>query len=352
MPSARAVHHIPEPKDFAAVGGLIGGHRIAQAIFTVAELGVADHLVNGPLPAAALTKAVGADEDTLYRILRFLAGHGVFAEVAPRTFALTALGATLRSDVPGSMRTTARMVVSGYHWTSWGQLSDAVRKGGTPFQRAHGMGLFSYLAQHPDDERLFAEAMTANTARAGIAIAERYDFARFGTIVDVGGGRGLLVATLLHAHRHLKGIVFDCPTVVADADPAAHGLTGRITFEGGDFFQEVPPGGDAYILRQIIHDWSDADAIRILQTCRATMRDGAKLLLIERRLADDHAQGLAQLHIDMEMLANLGGKERTDAEYQTLLGAAGLRLTNIVPLGDAAGFAVFEAEKAEGATAI
>ncbi len=317
----------PVATDFATVNALVGGHRISQAIYVAAELGVADHLTAGPRTAVDLAARVGADADALSRVLRFLTGLGLFEEVAPSTFALTAQGATLRSDVAGSLRATARMVVSDYHWQSWGALLTAVRTGETAFQRVHGTGLFEYLAARPDAQRLFADAMTANTARAGTGIAASYDFSGIGTLADIGGGRGLLLATLLRAYPHLSGLLFDRAEVVADAAAtfAAEGVAARSTIVSGDFFTAVPAGADAYMLRHIIHDWNDADAIRILQTCRAALGPASRILMIERPLGDAHPRGLPQLHFDMEMLANLGGKERTHDEYRALLTAAGLR---------------------------
>jgi O-methyltransferase domain/Dimerisation domain len=335
----------PAQTDFAAVNALVGGHRISQAIYVAAELGIADHLIEAPRTAADLAARVGADAEALYRVLRFLTGLGLFEEVAARTFALTAQGATLRSDVPGSLRATARMVVSDYHWQSWGALLAAVRTGETAFHKVHGSGLFDYLETRPDAQRVFADAMTANTARAGNTIAAAYDFSSVKTLADIGGGRGLLLATLLRAHPHLSGILFDRPEVVADATTSftAAGVAARGTIVSGDFFKAVPAGADAYMLRHIIHDWNDADAIRILQTCRAALGPNARLLMIERPLGDGHPRGLPQLHFDMEMLANLGGKERTRDEYCALLTAAGLRVSRTIALGDAAGFAIFEA---------
>lgn len=323
---------------------LMSGYRVSQAIYVVATLGIADLLKDGPLGIDELARATETHAATLHRVLRFLAGAGLFREVTPGRFALTPLGAGLRSDLPVSIRPMTRMLLDRSNWEPWSYLLHSVRTGETAFDHVHGLGRFDYLDRHPDAAATFNAAMTSNTGWSGTAITEAYDFSGIRRLVDVGGGHGLLLATVLRAHPSLRGVLFDRPEVVVGATAALEeaGVAERCEIVGGDFFAAVPPGGDAYILRQIIHDWDDAQAAAILANCRRAMREPGRLLVVERRIAPDYRQALPVLHLDLEMLVNVGGRERTDAEYSRLFAAAGFRLTTIVPLGDAAQFSVFE----------
>ncbi|HEX5502371.1 MAG TPA: methyltransferase, partial [Thermomicrobiales bacterium] len=238
---------------------LLSGYRVSQAIYVVAALGLADLLRDGPRGSDELAQATATHAGALYRVLRFLAGVGLFDEVAPRRFALTPLGAGLRSDLPASVRPLALMLLDPSQWRPWGELLHSVRTGETAFDYTHGMGRFDYLAEHPDAAAAFNAAMTSNTAASGAAITDAYDFSGIARLVDVGGGHGLLLATALRAHPALRGVLFDRPEVVAGAAAtlAAAGVAERCEIDGGDFFTAVPPGGDAYVLRQVIHDWDD-----------------------------------------------------------------------------------------------
>ena len=213
----------PAPAQLAELYRLMGGFRISQAIYVVAELGVADLLADGPQGSDALAAATGADEDALYRVLRLLAGAGIFDEVAPRRFALAPLGAGLRRDVPGSIQALAVMLLGGPRWLAWGQLLQGVRTGEVPFDRAHGMPFFDYLGAHPEDAARFNRAMTGDTARSGDTIARAYDFSAIRRLVDVGGGHGLLLATILRAYPALRGMLFDLLAVVAGTPPCWRG---------------------------------------------------------------------------------------------------------------------------------
>jgi len=323
---------------------LMGGYRVSQAIYVVATLGIADLLVDGPKGSDELARATEANEPALYRVLRFLTGVGLFDETAPRQFGLTALGAGLRTGVPGSISPITLMLLDPYHWQPWGELLHSVRTGETAFNHVHGMGLFDYLKAHPDTGEVFHRAMTSNTAQSGDAITRGYDFSGVRRLVDVGGGHGLLLATVLQAYPMMRGVLYDLPEVVAGAAPAleAAGVAGRCEVVGGDFFAAVAPGGDAYVLRQIIHDWDDARAAAILMNCRRAMEAGGKVLVVERAIAPDSRQAMAELHLDMEMLVNVGGIQRTEAEYGALFAASGLRLSAVVPLGDLLHYSVYE----------
>lgn len=323
---------------------LLGGYRVSQALYVAATLDLAGLLANGPRSSEDLAAVTSTHAPSLYRLLRFLAGVGLFDEVTPRVFSLTPLGAGLRDDVEGNLRANILMLLSPSEWEPWGQLLHTARTGETAFDHVHGMGRFQYLTEHPDEARIFDRAMTSNTALSGRAILARYDFSGIERLVDVGGGHGLLLATILQAYPTMRAILFDRPEVVQGAPPLleAAGVADRCDVRSGDFFEHVPDGGDVYVLRQIIHDWNDEAATRILQNCHDAMPANGKIAVIERRLEPDYRKALLVLHLDMQMLVALGGGERTDDEYRSLFAAAGFGLSAIAPLDDAAGFAVFE----------
>jgi hypothetical protein len=334
----------PAPEQLQELFRLMSGYRVSQALYVAATLGIADRLKDGPQSSDALAEATGTHAGALYRLLRFLAGAGVVHEVAPRHFALTPLGAGLRADLPGSLRPAALMLLDTAHWPAWGQLLHSVRTGETAFARVHGKGFFDYLAGHSEAAATFHRAMASNMAQSGSAITRAYDFAGIRRLVDVGGGQGVLLATILRAHPAMRGVLFDQPEVVvgARATLEAQGVADRCEVVGGDFFDAVPPGGDAYLLRQVVHDWDDARAATILANCRRAIQGPGRLLVVERVVAPDYRHAMPVLHLDMEMLVNLGGLQRTATEYEALFAAAGFRLSRSVPLSDAAQFCVFE----------
>jgi hypothetical protein len=335
----------PGPRDFDDIFRLIGGYRISQAIYVVAELGIPDLLSSGRRHCNELAEKTNTHPAALYRVLRFLAGAGLFAEVGPHEFQLTRLGGTLRADLPFSAGTIARWLVGEHNWSPWAHLIHTVRTGETAFDHTHGMGPFEYLGKNPAVSEVFNATMTTLAERSGDGVVERYDFSGIRTLVDVGGGHGYLLARVLKAHPAMRGVLFDLPHVVAGAGPALEklGAADRVEVSSGSFFDGVPQGGDAYIVRQIIHDWDDDRALAILRNCRAAMARSGKLLVIERQISPNHREAMRVLHIDMEMLANIGGMERTDDEYRSLFNRAGLELTTITPLMDGGGFSIFEA---------
>jgi hypothetical protein len=220
----------------------------------------------------------------------------------------------------------------------------AVRTGETAFQLVYGTSLFEYLAQHPGVSTLFAAGMTGNTAISGDALTRAVDWAGVKRVVDVGGGQGLLLATVLRAYPEMTGVLFDQPDVVAGAPPVlyAAGVAHRCEIVGGDFFENVPKDGDVYLLRQIIHDWDDVRARAILQNCKEAIPARGRLLVIERAMAEDYHTALPALHGDLQMLVSTGGRQRTDEEYRVLFAEAGFRLSSIVPLGDDPPSSAFE----------
>jgi hypothetical protein len=312
---------------------LVFGYRISQAIGVAAELGIADLLSRGPRSAEELARATGVDGPSLSRVLRLLASEGVFAETEDGRFVLTPMAEVLRGDVPGSLRTTAVFNTRETYWRTWAHLTHAVRTGQPAFDHVHGMDFFAYYRQHPAEGELFDQMMAAQTAPVTRAVAAAYDFSRVRTVVDVGGGNGTLVLGLLAAHPHLQGIVFDQPAVAARAEEAiaAAGLADRCQAVAGDFFVAVPEGGEAYLLKYILHDWDDERSIAILRACRQAIPADGRLLIVEFLIPPGNGPSYAKSQ-DVNMLTNLGGRERTTAEYAALFTAAGFTLTETIPL--------------------
>jgi hypothetical protein len=302
---------------------------ISRMIYAAAKLGIADLLHEGPRTSDALAEAVGANPDALHRVLRALAGAGVFTELPERRFALNPLGASLRTGVPGSMRALVLLFCGDVYARAWADLLSSVESGKTAVEHVFGAPLYPYLARHPEDARLFDEAMTSLTAVENAAIAARYDFSAFRTLVDVGGGHGSLLATVVAGNPGLTGVLFDQPHIIdgARARVAAGPMAGRCELVAGSFFEAVPPGADAYMLKHIVCNWDDAAATRVLSACHRAMRPGGRILVIESVLA---RSAVAEL-LDVHLLTVVGGRMRTEEEHRALLAAAGFRLTRLVP---------------------
>ena len=317
------------PSPSAALMQMITGFWISSAIYAAAKLELADHVGDDSTSVDELALRVDAHPGALYRLLRALAGVGVFTEVEPRRFALTPIGNCLKSG-PGSLRAFS---IAGREigWESWGRLLHSVRTGETAFGHLHEMGYFEYLKQNPEHARLFDEAMTGFVTMNGLAVAAAYDFTPFSTIVDVGGGHGVLIGSILKQNNHARAIIFDRPEVVAAAKEklASAGVADRCECIGGDFFVSVPSGGDAYLLASVLHDWDDEKSLAILRNCRRAMSTKAKLLLVEMVIPQGDAPFFGKL-LDLNMLVNFGGRERTEEEYQNLLSAAGFRISQLV----------------------
>jgi hypothetical protein len=318
-------------------------------IYVATRLGIPDLLADGPREIDELAHATGSHPPSLRRVLLFLAGAGVLDKIGPHGFALTPVAGALRTGVPGSLRPNVLRMLDESHWRPWGHLLHTVRTGETAFRHAHGADLFDYLAGHPEVASLFDAAMTGNSPAHARLIAATYGFSRMSLVVDVGGGRGRLLTTILERYPRLRGVLFDLPHVIEGARQIvnAAGVVGRCELVGGSFFEAVPAGGDAYILRNIIHDWEDDQAVAILTNCRRAMSAGARVLLVEQYLATDPHEALPVLYSDLEMLVNVGGRERMTDEYATLLARSGLRLAQTISLGrseEAMGYHFIEAQ--------
>jgi hypothetical protein len=314
---------------------LATGHYVSQALYVAAKLGIADHLADGALGHEALARATGTHADALRRVLRLLASVAVLDEGEDGRFSLTAIGSSLRSG-PGSFRAVAQLFAGPMVWSSWGDLLTTVRTGETALPRVFGTDGFSYFADHPEEAAIFDEAMGAFTATVSIAVAAAYHFSGMRMLIDVGGGEGALLAGILRENPGLRGIVFDLPRLAEGARRriAAAGLADRCEFVGGDFFASVPGGADAYMLKHVIHDWDDARAIRILETCRAAMEPETKLLIVEGVYPpriDGSPESAGAARNDVNMMVVTGGRQRSEAEFRALYHAAGLCLTRIVP---------------------
>jgi O-methyltransferase domain len=310
---------------------LIIGYRLSQALHVVAKLGIADLLRDGPRSIDDLARAVGAHPLALYRVMRLLASEGVFTECERARFDLTPLAVLLQSKAPGSLRARAIFDGEGANWSAWGQLAHSVATGEPAFDRAHGTGLFAYLKEHAAAASSFNVMMTEQTAAWGRAVVEAYDFSGLGTLVDVGGGYGGLLSAVLAAHPAIRGVLYDLPHVVAGArlNLEAAGVMNRCTIIGGDFFKRVPAGGDAYLLKHILHDWDEPRCKAILANCRHGMPDAGRLLVLETLIPSGNEPSYGK-YLDLNMLVLLTGRERTEAEYAKLLGTAGFTLSRIV----------------------
>jgi len=318
---------------------LVNGYQVTQAIHVAAVLGIADLLADGPRSGDDLAAAVDAHAPSLQRVLRALASVGVLHEEADGRFALTDVGACLRSDAADPVGGWAAYVGGHAHFAAWGNLLHAVRTGESAFRSVHGADVWDYRAGHPDEGAAFDRAMTDNTRRTNRRLLAAYDFSPFATVVDVGGGHGALLAALLDAHPEMRGVLFDLPHVVAGAsvDEA------RCDVIAGSFFDGVPPGGDAYVLKAIVHDWEDGDALRILQACRDAAPRHARLLVVERDLGAANENPDAKFS-DLNMMIGPGGRERTREEFAALFEGAGFALERAIPTG--IGFSVFEGRPA------
>jgi hypothetical protein len=329
--------------------GIVSSHVLGGLV----RLGVPDVLDDGGTTAAEAAGRVGVSEELLARLLRSAAALDAVVEVAPGRFALTASGRTLRRDDPSGTRALVQLINEPAFAGAWGTLEEQLRTGETAFDTANGEPLFAHLAGDPELQALFNAAMSSWTVRSTGPLAAKAGFERFGTVVDVGGGDGSLLAAVLAAHPSLNGIVFDtaegagrAPRTLEDA-----GVAGRCTVETGDFFAAVPAGGDAYVLKNVIHDWDDGKAAAILRNCRDALPEDGRVLVVETVLPDEMRPGdpgFSEMPylFDIVMMLVVGGRERSRADYAELFDAAGLRLTDMVEASPETGVCVLEAVRA------
>jgi hypothetical protein len=308
---------------------ILYGSLVTQLLSTAAELGLADLVADGPRPVEELAEKTDTHPGALYRAMRALAGLGVFSETAPRTFGLTPLASTLRSDVDGTMRDIARTVGSPERHRSYGDLLYSVRTGKPSFDHVHGRPLWSYLLNNPAHAATFNDGMGNLARHVHAAAVEGVDLSGVETLVDVGGGQGHLVATILPHYPDLKAIVYDEPHVVKGAEPiiAAAGLTDRVELQGGDMAESVPSGGDAYVLSSILFSYDDDEARTILENVRRAMTPGGRLMVLEPIIPVGDTPHLGKM-LDIVQLVLQSGGSRTETEFAALFESAGLRLAD------------------------
>ncbi|QLL05492.1 methyltransferase [Mycobacterium vicinigordonae] len=326
----------------AVIIDLLMGAWTAQAITAAADLGIADALAKGPLSAEELAIEVNADADALSRLLRALITRGVFRQRRDGCYDLTPLAATLRLDAEVSLAAEARWVGSAQHREHWSHLTDAVRTGRAVVPTLRGKSIFDYLADEPELADIFNQAMTGVSELSIAPVIAAYDFDAFRTVVDVGGGHGRLLAGVLTTAPGTRGVLFDLPHVIAGAAVTLrrHHVDDRVSVEAGSFFDNVPDGGDAYVLKHIIHDWPDDEAVQILRNVRRAAGVGKNVLLVEFVIPEHNREHLAKW-ADLEMLICSSARERTAAQYDRLLKEAGLQMNRVIET--ASPFSIVEA---------
>ncbi len=307
-----------------------------RAIYIAAKLGLADLLKGEPKSSEELAQATGTDASALYRLMRALASVGVLAEDNQQRFVLTPLGATLQTDVPGSLRAWVLTQLGEEHYQAWGQLMHTVRTGQMAFDHVFGMGVWKYRAQHPEQAKIFDESMANLAELYNTAVLASYPFSTIDRLIDVGGGDGSLIIALLRANPAMKGVLFDLPHVAENAKKrlANAGLAARCEVVAGDVFVSVPGKGDAYVLSRVVNGFDDDRALSILNNCRRAMTEKSKLLIVQRvlpvRVNNSNAVQVLVLS-DLNQMVISGGCERTEAECRTLLQTAGFGVTKIIP---------------------
>jgi SAM-dependent methyltransferase len=310
--------------------------RISRALYAAAEINIADFLAEGPMTSGQLAEAAGADAQSLRRLLRALVAYGVFEEEKFDLYRLNAAAQLLRRDVPGSQRAGILFTAGNTTWQLWSDFLASLRTGDAVVSRAFGKDIFERFAEHREESALFDQAMASFSAALSKPLVAAYDFSAFRCIADIGGGTGRLLTDILAAHPTVQGILFDLPAVSAAAQALldASGVAKRCKLLGGSFFEAIPAGADAYLLKHILHDWDDERAISIISNCRRAMARDASLLIIERVLPERAKQGRAAeaYLVDLEMLVYTpGGRERTESEFRAMLSAAGFATTRVVP---------------------
>ncbi|MBG1265086.1 methyltransferase [Nostoc sp. WHI] len=309
---------------------IISGNWVSQSVYAAAKLGIADLLKDGPQHIDRLAQAVEADVQSLYRLMRALASVGVFTEVEDKHFWLTSIGECLQTENPNSLRALA-ILWGEEQYQAWVDIVYSVKTGKCAYEHQNGVSFFNYLEQNAESARTFDEAMTSYSQQTHVSVADAYDFSRFNKIVDVGGGHGTLISSILEAYPNLRGVLFDSPHAIEGAQKhiQAAGLSKSCEVVAGDFFKSVPSGGDVYVLSSIIHDWDDDSSIAILKNCHDAMVENGKLLLVETVISPGNEPFFGKL-LDLHMLIMHGGHDRTEAEYRSLLADSGFKMTKII----------------------
>lgn len=327
-----AENNQPNVPPDAVLMQMLFGAQMQRSICLAARLGVPDLLAERAQTAEELAAKTNTHAPSLYRLLRTLASIGVFDRSAEEKFALTPISALLRSDAPNSTRDFAVMMGESWIWQAWGELAYSVQTGGVAQEKAQGMSSFEYFQKNAEAGKVFNAAMTNFTRAIIPAVVEAYNFSRINKLVDIAGGHGLLLAGILKANPHLQGVLFDLPFVIEGAGGLLEqeGVNERVELMSGNFFESVPTGADAYMMKHIIHDWDDESSVKILRNIRSVMNENGKVLIIEMVVPEDNEPHPSKA-LDVLMLVMEGGKERTRDEYGKLLEASGFRLTRIIP---------------------
>jgi hypothetical protein len=322
---------LQKPPAHDGIFQLLSGIYIAGALSCLAQLGIPDRVEHGPKSADELAREVGADPRALYRLMRVTASVGVLSEGPDGKFSETPMSAVLRSNAKLSLRGFAMMHGTEWHARGWGRLEYCVKTGKQALNEVYGMPLFQYFAQQPEAAQVFNQAMTDLSMLDGPAVAAAYSFSGINSIVDVGGGHGLLLATIMAKNPHLKGTLYEMPHVIEGAkNGPLKPVMDRCNFASGDMFSSVPHGADAYIMKHIIHDWPDEVCIKILKACRKAVNPGGKLLVVDTVLqpGNDFHPGK---FLDLQMLIFPGGCERTEKQFRDLFAASGWQLSRVIP---------------------
>lgn len=300
----------------------------SQAIYVTAKLGIADLLKDRPLKCSEIAASVGADVDSLSRLMRALSSLGIFTQRSNGDFSLLPLGESLRADVPGSLKAII-ITLGEIHYQACGALLQAVQTGSPAFDSVFGAGLFEYLKQNSEAANSFNEGMASLAGMLAYAVVLAYDFGRFSSIVDVGGGSGRFLETILEIYPEIQGTVFDCATTIERTRMSAGRPARRCSYVAGNFFTFVPQGCELYILCGVVHDWDDERAVTILRNCREAISAAGRLLLLETVVPENDSVHFSKI-LDLNMMAMSSGRERTRAEFYTLLTAAGFKMSRIV----------------------
>ncbi|MCW5211361.1 methyltransferase [Desulfobulbus sp. TB] len=324
---------------------LAEGYRISKALDVVAELGIADLLKESPKTCVELAQATSTHAPSLYRLMRAMASSGIFREDDQGRFENTPLSEVLRADVPHSVKDSVRCIPNDGGMLAWMRLMDVLKTGKPSYKDATGFSTWEYLQEYPEKAKLFNKNMTFFSSELAPVILDNYDFSAFKSVVDMGGGEGLLLANILNAYPQLHGVLFDIPSVTEQAKDYLHqkrGFSNRCEIIAGSILEEIPSGYDAYIMKNVLHDWSDEDTLQIFQECRKALPDHGKLIIFDAVMLPGNEPQKCKW-LDLQMLIAFGGKERTAEEFKDLLSCANFKITKAIPLPTPIGMGIIEA---------